>query len=202
MLARDIWRTAPQDTDRLCRLWVSLTYSVGNFKRQGNTGIFPLPSPWTLAPLPGQAHHAASLTVPINGSSVRLDSTGTSAHLSGSTRGLSSVPTGSALLTALWPEDNAILDIRDFQVAVALLADNGAQIVGAGETASLYAPNWSEYKWFRTLMKVETARLRLPSLMTLERALFVAYDFFPPAKAANMTWQQWGASIRTDGVPG
>ena len=106
------------------------------------------------------------------------------------------MPTGSTLLSALWPDDNAILDIRDFQVAVALLAHNGATIVGPNETAPLRGPDWNEYRWFRTLVKVEAARLRLPSLMTLERALFVAYDHFPPAKAIGMTWQQWGATLK------
>jgi hypothetical protein len=94
-----------------------------------------------------------------------------------------------------WPNEQTILDIRDFQVTVALLAHNGAQIVPLNGAASLYAPDWNEYQWFRPFMEVEAARLELP-LLTLERALFVAFDYWPSRRAVGMTWPQWGAALR------
>jgi hypothetical protein len=105
------------------------------------------------------------------------------------------VPTGSTLLAALWPDEHAILDIRDFQVTVALLAYNGAPIVPTNGTSSLRPPDWSEYQWFRLLVKAEAARLELP-LLTLERALFVAFDYWPSRRAVGMTWPQWGAALK------
>jgi hypothetical protein len=59
---------------------------------------------------------------------------------------LASVPTGSTLLAALWPIDYAIMDIRDFQVAVGLLAHQGAEVIARDETASVYPPGWDEYR--------------------------------------------------------
>ena len=193
-IADDIWSTPSDDADRLRRLWIMLTYAIGNFKRQGNTGIFPLPSPWKLAPLPGQSEPRATLSIPVNSTTVTLNFNGTTQGLKGVTRGLASVPTGSTLLAALWPKDHAIMDIRDFQVAVGLLTCQGAQVIAPSETASLYSPGWNEYRWFRLLMKSEAARLELRSPLPLERALYVAYDY-RPKKADGMTWPQWGAAL-------
>jgi hypothetical protein len=190
----DIWATPASDADRLRRLWVFLTYSVGNFKRQGNTVIFPLPAPWTLRPLSKQCEPKATLTIHVGNITITLKSDSTTEHLGGLTRGLASVPTGSALLAALWPTYHAIMDIRDFQVAVGLLACRGADIVAHDETASLYPPDWDEYRWFRALMRRETSRLELTSPLLLERALFVAYDY-GPEQATGMTWPQWGAAL-------
>jgi hypothetical protein len=195
-IANDIWSTPSNDADRLRRLWIMLTYAVGNFKRQGNTGIFPLPSPWRLAPLAGQSEPRATLSIPVSSTTLTLNSGGTTQNLAGVTRGLASVPTGSTLLSALWPDNHAIMDIRDFQVAVGLLMHQGSQIIAPNETASLYSPDWNEYRWFRLLMKAEAARLELRSPLTLERALFVAYDY-RPEQAGGMTWPQWGAALKT-----
>ncbi len=194
-IVADIWSTSSSDTDRLRRLWVMLTYAVGNFKRQGNTVISPLPAPWRLASLPGHSQPRRTLSIPVNGGILTLNSNGTTENLAGMTRGLSSVPTGSALLAALWPGEHAILDIRDFQATVGLLAFGCASVVRPQEARSLCAPDWNEYRWFRPLMKAETARLELPSLLTLERALFVAYDYGPRG-AHDMTWARWGEELK------
>ena len=196
-IAKDIWSTADGDADRFHRLWILLTYAVGNFKRQGNTSIFPLPSPWRLAPLPGQSEPKATLSIPLDNMILTLNSSDTTENLAGVTRGLASVPTGSTLLSALWPNDHAIMDIRDFQVVVGLLAHQGAQVVAPDESASLYSPGWDEYRWFRLLMKAEAARLQLRSPLVLERALFVAYDY-RPEQAGGMTWPQWGAALKAN----
>ena len=42
-IADDTWRAWPTSRN-FRRLWVFLVYSIGNFKRQGNTGIFPFAS--------------------------------------------------------------------------------------------------------------------------------------------------------------
>ena len=111
------------------------------------------------------------------------------------TRGLSSVPTGSTILSALWPGVHIIMDRRDFAVTVGLLASKGASIVPAGSAASLYAANWAEYRWFRSLITGEASRLKLPA-MTLERALYVARDF-APASAGDMPWSRWGGKLKS-----
>jgi hypothetical protein len=195
-IASDIWSTPVDDLDRLRRLWMLLTCAVGNFKRQGNTVIFPLPSPWRLAPLPGQSEPRDMLSIPVDDMALTLNSHGTTEPLEGLTRGLASVPTGSTLLTALWPTEHAIMDIRDFQVVVGLLAHQGIEVVPRGETASLSSPDWKEYRWFRLLMKTEAARLRLDSPLILERALFVAYGY-RPKQAVSMAWSQWGTDLLT-----
>jgi hypothetical protein len=102
-IVNDIWSTRPGDDERLRRLWVTLTFAVGNFKRQGGTVIFPLPQSWTLKPLPGRVRPSRNLCVPVNGRILTLGSDGTTAALAEMTSGLSRVPTGSALLSALWP---------------------------------------------------------------------------------------------------
>lgn len=195
-IASDIWSTPVDDPDRLRRLWMLLTYAVGNFKRQGNTVIFPLPSPWRLAPLPEQCEPRDTLSIPVDDMALTLNSGGTTEPLERLTRGLASVPTGSALLTALWPTEHAIMDIRDFQVTVGLLAHQGVEVVARGETSSLLSPDWTEYRWFRLLMKTEAARLELDSPLSLERALFVAYDY-RPKQAVGMAWSQWGNDLLT-----
>jgi hypothetical protein len=195
-IARDLWRTRSSDASLRQRLWVALTFAVGNFKRQGNTAIHPLPAPWRLAPLRGgEIRRGEVLSIPTPGMTLTLTATGTTEHLAGMTRGLASVPTGSTLLTALWPDDNAIMDVRDFQVAVGLLAHQGTDIVAPDECASLYAPDWGEYQWFRSLLKSEAERLKLPSPIALERALYVGFDA-RPRDSGRMSWQHWGAALR------
>jgi hypothetical protein len=194
-IASDIWSTPSGDADRLRRLWIFLTYAVGNFKRQGNTVIFPLPSPWTLAPSSAQCKPRGTLSIKAGNMALTLDSGGTTEALAGITRGLASVPTGSTLLTALWPTEHCIMDIRDFQVVVGLLACQGVDVAAHDETASLYAPDWNEYRWFRVLMKSEAKRLKLPSPLLSERALYVAYDY-RPKQATGMTWSRWGDRLR------
>jgi hypothetical protein len=194
-LANDIWSTKVGDDERLRRLWVTLTFAVGNFKRQGGTVISPLPSPWSLTSLPGRSQPRTTLSVPVNGNILTLTSDGTTADLAGMTSGLSSVPTGSTLLSALWPRENVIMDMRDFQVAVGLLACQGATVVVPNEAASLYPPDWDEYRWFRLLIRNEADRLKLDSPMLLERALYVAYDY-RTRRAHGMPWAQWGAALK------
>jgi hypothetical protein len=194
--AGDIWSTPDADVDRLQRIWITLAYAVGNFKRQGNTTIHPLPAPWRLVQLPGSGGRRSSLSIPTDGEAIELHSSGTTAHLGEVSRGLASPPTGSALLAALWPDEHAILDIRDFQVIVGLLANSAAEVVAEGERSNLLPPNWDEYRWFRALIKAETTRLKLPSLLTLERALYVAYGCRPSQEEAReMTWRQWGCAL-------
>jgi hypothetical protein len=135
------------------------------------------------------------LRIPVADTTLILHSDGTTENLEALTRGLASVPTGSTLLSALWPSEHAIMDIRDYQVVVGLLAHNGAQVVDANEAASLYSPDWGEYRWFRHLMTMEAARLELSSPLLLERALYVAYNYRPQA-ADGMTWSQWGAILK------
>lgn len=193
-VAGDIWRTSESDTDQLHRLWVSLAFAVGNFKRQGNTVIHPLPAPWNVAPLEGEIRRRDSLAIPANGARLELRKDGTTESLRDLTRGLASVPTGSTILSALWPGVHVIMDRRNFKVTVGLLAHRGALILPAGSAASLYAADWTEYRWFRALIKAEASRLQLPSVVTLERALYVAYDF-APANASSMSWNKWGGEL-------
>src|SRR5947207_2379207 len=74
-IANDLWSTPTGEADRARRLLVLLTYAVGNFKRQGNTVILPLPSRWALTPLPGrQSHEQFSTFLLIGRTSVRSSS--------------------------------------------------------------------------------------------------------------------------------
>lgn len=195
-IASDIWSTHPKDEERLRRLWVMLTWAVGNFKRQGGMVISPLPVPWSLAPLGGRFSRRDSLSIPVGDGREPLTLTvdGTTQELRG-TSGLASVPTGSTLLSALWPDEHAIFDIRDFRVAVGLLAQQGVHIVDPESTARLPDPNWDEYRWFRQLVKHEAIRLDLPSPQHLERALYVASDLKPARSAVGMSWRQLGTAI-------
>jgi hypothetical protein len=194
-VAGDIWRTSESDTGQLHRLWLLLAYAVGNFKRQGNTAIHPLPAPWNIAPLKGQIRRRDSLVIPANGARLELRKDGTTESLGRVTRGLASVPTGSTILSALWPGDHVIMDSRDFQATVGLLAHRGAPVLPVGSAVRLYAPDWTEYRWFRPVIKAEASRLQLPSVVALERALYVAYDF-APGNATSMSWDEWGGELK------
>jgi hypothetical protein len=85
--------------------------------------------------------------------------------------------------------------MRDFQVAVGLLACQGVTVVKPGEAASLYPPDWDEYRWFRLLAKNEAERLGFDSPLLLERALYVAYGYRPTG-AYGMPWARWGAALK------
>ena len=194
--AAELWNTPETSVAELQRRWIMLTYAVGNFKRQGNTAIQPLPAPWRLAPLSGDAERRPKLSIPTCGEPIELSSSGTTASLWNLAPGLASPPTGSALLAALWPSEHAILDRRDFQVTVGLLAGTGSPVVAVGEQANLQPPNWEEYLWFRALIKAETGRLELPNLVTLERALYAAYGLIPANVAvSHLSWQEWGCEL-------
>jgi hypothetical protein len=194
-IADDLWNTPSANTRQIQRLWVTLVYAIGNFKRQGNTGIFPLPAPWSFGPRSSAVRRGPTLTIPAGGGYLKISSTASTLRLAG-TRGLGSVPTGSTVLTALWPKHHVICDKRDLQVAVALLAHNGASIISAANARThLLAPDWAEYKWFHQLLTSEAKRLRLSSPTILERALFVAYGFAPPSSVTSLTWAQWGRRL-------
>lgn len=193
-IATDIWSTRTDDEKRLRRLWVMLTWAVGNFKRQGGTVISPLPVPWSLAPLGGRFYRRADLSIPVgDGRVLTLTVNGTTAELRG-TSGLASVPTGSTLLSALWPDEHAIFDSRDFRAAVGLLAYQGVPIVDPDSTARLSGPDWDEYRWFRRLIKHEAVRLDLP-VQALERALYVVSGLKPARSAVGMSWRQLGTAL-------
>ena len=161
-------------------------------------GHLTAPVPWSLAPLGGRFSRRDSLSIPVGDGREPLTLTvnGITKELRG-TSGLASVPTGSTLLSALWPDEHAIFDFRDFRVAVGLLAQQGVRIVDPESTARLPDPNWDEYRWFRQLVKHEAVRLDLPSPspQCLERALYVASDFKPARSAVGMSFRQLGTAI-------
>ena len=193
-IADDTWRTSADEPELQRRLWVFLVYSIGNFKRQGNTGIFPFPAPWTIAPRQGRAIRKPVLSIPLLNPAIVILRKGTTEHLS-HLRGLASAPTGSTLLSALWPGHHAIIDRRDFQAAVALLAHGGSPVVARNEVRSLRAPDWTEYKWFRQLIRLEAKRLSV-SAVEIERSLFVAYGLLPLAFVAGDDWETWGERLK------
>ena len=147
-----------------------------------------------MAPRKGRAVRRAVLSIPILDSRIRISREGTTEHLS-HLRGLASAPTGSTLLSALWPGQHAIIDRRDFQAAVALLAHGGSPVVAPKEDRSLRAPDWTEYSWFRRLIRHEAKRLGV-STVEVERSLFVAYGLVPLASVAGDDWETWGKKLK------
>lgn len=192
--AADLWNVPQTDADALRRLWVVLLYAIGNFKRQGNTVISPLQPPWRLAHgSPLAVLPRSDLSIPLtSGGTITLSRDTGIAPLPRGVSGFESVPTGSTLLAALWPTAHVIMDKRDYQSTVALMAHADAGVIAPNSQASLcLPPSWGEYRWFRCLIRSEASRLGV-EMFELERALFVAFAL---CTSAGMTWAGWGGAL-------
>ena len=157
--------------------WHLLVLSVGNFKRQ---------APITLPRL--TQHHdsggiarSPQVKVPVGEAktiTLKVDDPVTWEALCGAQGGIPgiSVATASTLLSALWPGDHVIIDIRDINaarglayadaVAHELVKEGGLQ----GDPVS-----WTAYKWLRPKVLAKAAEtVRHP--VDVERALFILAD--------------------------
>jgi hypothetical protein len=193
-LADDMWGSlagAPDDTERA---WKMLVFAIGNFKRPGARGIRPLP-PTSRLVSQNPGPRRSLLVIQFPGGSLSLDQndqTTMSLITSGSSRGLSSPPTGSTLLSALWPGDHVIIDVRDLRAPVGLLVSQGHDVVDCFSSEDFSKIDWGEYQWFRLLVRQEATRLSVLPVQ-LERALFFAAKFSPTWK--GQTWLQYGTQI-------
>ncbi len=116
----------------------------------------------------------------------------------GHKRGFGLVATASTLASALWPNHHVILDRRDYQVAIGLLASKGESIVPPDENRSPREPEWPEYDWFRTVTFATADSLRdrkTPGItaVMVQRALWVVQRYVKNEEGRS--WHDYGEAL-------
>ena len=180
-------------TDR----WHHLLMAVGNFKRRG--GLI-LPAVLPRAAAGDQADRPERIVIPGahgQGSEVKCGDPKTWLRLTKSVRGLS-VPTATALLSALWPDYHVIVDQNDRDAAVGL--DAAELLVRKGLDDGWFekeeGSRWTLYEWFRDVVVKTASSLseQGPHIIPqdVERALFVlGRETATFRKAPVWTWSEY-----------
>ena len=105
------------------------------------------------------------------------------------------VATATTVLSALWPEDHVIIDIRDLRATIGL---NLAEVVDQGwvdpDSQRAVRPSWPRYQWLRqkVLSRVEELRAAGAEVdpVDVERALYTL-DGKTKRSKTSMTWKTY-----------
>lgn len=168
-LARQFLACNRDDDAAYASAWHHLLMAIGNFKRSAGH-IAPLSKPLASVELADRRARFTIPGLPSDQAEVACEDPATWSLLTKGLKGLG-VPTATTLLSALWPERHAILDIRDATAAVGIGADPFWDRDNLND-AKLPERDWLLYRgWFRdTIVRTATADTCEP--VRVERALF------------------------------
>ena len=164
------WAAQGSSRDSLEDTWSLLVFAAGNFKRPGGTQIQLLHTvPSEITDLVA-SDRPSVCTFPLHGGVVRIarDDADTWRRLT-DIKGIK-VATATTILSALWPDNHLIADVRDISVAIAL---NWEQRDDDWLLPLKYpqAATWNWYSWLRDLVIQKAVELGL-SMATVERSLY------------------------------
>ncbi len=186
------------DVSRKTVLWHHLLLAVGNFKRQGGTKIFPT----GIADLPQEVQSGDCKEIVIPGGFPKaadgvlgIDSPQTWKDLE-TIRGLG-VATTTTVLSALWPGQHFVLDVRALRAATALASIRASCLALDLDAAIVVDVNWRSYIWYRDVV-LSTGRCLNIDGTDIERALYnvdrkIAKE---SSKIDAMTWMEYIACLK------
>jgi hypothetical protein len=173
--------------------WHHLLLAAGNFKRSGGL-ILPLSE--ALDSEPERSGLSQEFAIPGESATQRRVACRDAASWSHLTNleGLG-VPTATTVLSALWPDDHAIIDRRDTTAATALGAPQlWDRLDYAKPTDNLsHTEYWRLYGWFRRAV-LATAKREGCKPVCVERALFVL-DRHTKTRLRGGSWEEYRAEM-------
>ncbi len=183
-----------------------LVMAVGNFKRQGGTIIRTRPFPHE-----DQPEKSAQVGDKCTVFGIPLERQGDESWkgLCGDTKGGIpgiGVATATTLLSALWPGDHIIMDIRALGALIGVRGVSGnswytRRVRDDSEPRkSLGSIDWNDYAWYRDIVLAQSRAIDAEPL-SVERALFVLDEEYSVRHGRRdkspRSWKQYGQELRT-----
>ena len=165
-----LWGVQGSSRDSLEDAWSLMFFAAGNFKRQGGTQIqLPYTVPASMSELEAE-DRPTMCSFPLRDEIMTIDRDDPETwRILTDIRGIS-VATATTILSALWPGNHLIADVRDVSVAIALnwemRADDWRLPKNYPQDAT-----WNWYQWLRDLVRNTAADLGLSPVL-VERSLY------------------------------